>query len=100
VDPFQGTKCVALLLLLLLLLLPLQTLRAGGELSPPDTNLLVQQGGSLVFKGTDVIFRHNDSGILKYTDVDALLAAIDASKGSSSIQQAQLTSSSSSGASS
>jgi hypothetical protein len=67
---------------------------AGGELSPADTKLLVQQGGSLVFKGTDVIFRHNDSGILKYTDVDALMAAIDGSRGSS-VQPAQLTSSSS-----
>lgn len=66
-----------------------------GELSPPDTKLLVQQGGTLVFKGTDVIFRHNDSGILKYTDIDALMAAIDASRGSST-QQAQLTTSSSS----
>lgn len=67
---------------------------AGGGLSPPDTKLLVQQGGTLVFKGTDVIFRHNDSGILKYTDIDALMAAIDASRGSST-QQAQLTTSSS-----
>jgi pyridoxal biosynthesis lyase PdxS len=72
----------------------LRVLCAGGELSPADTNLLVQQGGSLVFKGTDVIFRHNDSGILKYTDVDAMMAAIDASRGSS-MQPAQLTSSSS-----
>jgi hypothetical protein len=60
--------------------------------------LLVQQGGTVVFKGTAVIFRHNDSGILKYTDVDALMAALDASRGSS-MQQAQLTSSSSSSAS-
>jgi hypothetical protein len=37
--------------------------------------LLVQQGGTLLFKGTQTLWRHNDSGILKYTDVDALLAA-------------------------
>jgi hypothetical protein len=74
---------------IMLLLVPC----AGGELSPADTKLLVQQGGSLVFKGTDVIFRHNDLGILKYTDVDAMMAAIDASRGSS-MQPAQRTSSS------
>ena len=51
---------------------------AGGELSPPDTNLLVQQGGTLVFHDRNVVFQHADSGILKYTDVDALLAAVAA----------------------
>jgi hypothetical protein len=39
--------------------------------------LLVQQGGTLLFKGTQTLWRHNDSGILKYTDIDALLAAAD-----------------------
>ena len=40
---------------------------AGAELSPPNTALLTQQGGTVVFDGTDTIFRHDDSGILKYT---------------------------------
>eukprot|EP00775_Hariotina_reticulata_P002965 gene2965-3250_t len=52
-----------------------------GELSPPDAELLVQQGGTLVFKDKDVCFRHDDSGILKYTDVDAMLTAVDALAG-------------------
>ena len=51
---------------------------AGGQLCPPDEALLTQQGGSLVFRGQDVVFRHDDSGILKYTDVDALVAAATA----------------------
>lgn len=44
-------------------------------MSPPETRLLTQQGGSLVFDGQDVVFKHVDSGILKYTDVDALVAS-------------------------
>ncbi|CAL8466035.1 g5571 [Coccomyxa elongata] len=48
------------------------------ELCPPDEALLTQQGGSLLFRGDQVIFRHTDSGILKYTDLDALLAAVPA----------------------
>jgi hypothetical protein len=55
----------------------IQCVCAGGELSPTDPNLLVQQGGTLLFKGTETVWRHNDSGILKYTDVDALLAAAE-----------------------
>ena len=51
---------------------------AGGQLCPPDEALLTQQGGSLVFRGRDVVFRHDDSGILEYTDVDALVAAASA----------------------
>lgn len=47
-----------------------------GSLSPPDTNLLVQQGGTLAFDGQDLIFKHEDSGILKYTDVEQLVMAI------------------------
>eukprot|EP00882_Tetradesmus_deserticola_P017039 GHRQ01018226.1.p1 GENE.GHRQ01018226.1~~GHRQ01018226.1.p1 ORF type:complete len:297 (+),score=106.89 GHRQ01018226.1:869-1759(+) len=70
-----------------------------GDLSPSDTRLLVQQGGTLMFRGTDVVFRHDDSGILKSTDVDALMAAADASSGGS-MQPAQLMSSSSSNSSS
>ena len=48
---------------------------AGGQLCPENAELLTQQGGCLVFRGEDVIFRHDDSGILKYTNVDALIAA-------------------------
>lgn len=44
-----------------------------GELSPPNENLLTQQGGTVVFRGSETVFRHDDSGILKYTDVDKLL---------------------------
>lgn len=46
------------------------------ELSPSRQDLLTQQGGALAFAGEDTIFRHDDSGILKYTDVDALLRAV------------------------
>lgn len=31
------------------------------------SGLLVQQGGTICFNGTETIFRHDDSGILKYT---------------------------------
>ena len=48
---------------------------AGGQLCPENEELLTQQGGCLVFRWEEVIFRHDDSGILKYTNVDALLAA-------------------------
>ncbi|CAD7696283.1 unnamed protein product [Ostreobium quekettii] len=46
------------------------------KLCPPDNNLLVQQGGTLVFKGDEVVFKHEDSGILKTADVEELLAAV------------------------
>lgn len=47
-----------------------------GELSPTKTTLLTQQGGTIVFKGEAVIFKHVDSGILKYTSVEDLLDAV------------------------
>eukprot|EP00897_Mesotaenium_endlicherianum_P010632 jgi/Mesen1/9598/ME000657S08869 len=47
-----------------------------GELCPPKTELLTQQGGTLVFDGDREIFRHTDSGILKYTRVDALIDSL------------------------
>ena len=50
-------------------------LLAGGQLCPENEELLTQQGGCLVFRGEEVIFRHDDSGILKYTNVDAMIAA-------------------------
>lgn len=34
----------------------------GQELCPPDTGLLTQQGGCLVFSGSSVVFKHVDSG--------------------------------------
>ncbi len=49
---------------------------AGAELSPPNQDLLVQQGGTIAFDGTDTIFRHDDAGILKYTDMDLLLQTV------------------------
>ena len=54
------------------------TFHAGSELCPPDESLLTQQGGSLLFQGKEVVFSHTDSGILKYTDLDALLDAVPA----------------------
>ena len=49
---------------------------AGAALCPPNTALLTQQGGCLAFEGTNVLFKHVDMGILKYTDVDAMLRAV------------------------
>lgn len=49
---------------------------AGGELCPANTELLTQQGGCLVLQGQRVIYRHDDSGILKYVDCDAVLEAV------------------------
>ena len=48
---------------------------AGSELSPRDERLLTQQGGALVLRGTETVFRHDDSGILKHVSVKDLLAA-------------------------
>ncbi len=39
--------------------------------------LITQQGGTLVFQGTEVIHEQRDTGILKYADIDALLAALE-----------------------
>jgi hypothetical protein len=44
-------------------------------LSPKDERLLTQQGGALVMRGIETVFRHDDSGILKYVRVKDLLAA-------------------------
>jgi hypothetical protein len=49
---------------------------AGSELAPSDERLLTQQGGCIGFDGRQTVFRHADAGILKYADVDALLAAM------------------------
>ena len=49
---------------------------AGSELCPDNVELLTQQGGCLVLRGQRVIYRHDDSGILKYVDCDAVLEAV------------------------
>ena len=45
-------------------------------MSPPKEDLLTQQGGTVAFRGTEVVFKHADSGILKFTNVDEMLAAV------------------------
>jgi hypothetical protein len=49
---------------------------AGGGLAPSDERLLTQQGGCIAFEGREVVYRHADTGILRYADVDALAAAV------------------------
>jgi hypothetical protein len=49
---------------------------AGRELAPDREQLLTQQGGCLAFDGQTVIFRHADSGILKYADENQLAGAV------------------------
>jgi len=46
------------------------------DLSPPQQSLLTQQGGTIAFEGENTVFRHDDSGILKYADVDELLRTV------------------------
>jgi hypothetical protein len=46
------------------------------DLAPTNTRLLTQQGGCIAFDGQQTIFRHADTGILKYADVNALVAAV------------------------
>lgn len=43
------------------------------DLSPAKTELLTQQGGTLILSGTTVLYKHVDAGILKYTDVNEVL---------------------------
>ncbi|KAL4433831.1 hypothetical protein ABPG75_000272 [Micractinium tetrahymenae] len=45
------------------------------KLAPANERLLTQQGGCLVFEGQRTVFRHADTGILKYVDVGAMLRA-------------------------
>lgn len=56
---------------------------SGDALCPPKTDLITQQGGTLLFEGDNVIFQHRDSGILVTPDVDELMRA--ASQASSSV---------------
>ena len=59
---------------------------AGGSLSPPNPALLTQQGGTLLFKDEDTVFRQDDAGILKYTNIADLTNAV------SKLQQRTITS--------
>ncbi|KAI3427059.1 hypothetical protein D9Q98_006999 [Chlorella vulgaris] len=45
------------------------------ELAPADERLLTQQGGCLVFDDRRVLYRHADTGILRYAPVEQLAAA-------------------------
>ena len=45
------------------------------ELAPPDAALLPRLGGAVVLRGRRTVFRHDDAGILKYCDLDALVKA-------------------------
>lgn len=47
----------------------------GAALAPQDERLLTQQGGCLVMEGTRVLYKHTDSGILKYANVDDVVRA-------------------------
>lgn len=49
---------------------------AGGALSPPNTPLLTQQGGTLLLQDEKTMFRQDDSGILKYTSIADVAATI------------------------
>jgi len=62
----------------------LATLRLGNmrailqnwnELKPKKTEQLTWQGGAILFQGEDVLFKHVDTGILTYADVDKMLKA-------------------------
>ncbi|MEW5305746.1 MAG: hypothetical protein WDW36_008265 [Sanguina aurantia] len=48
-----------------------------GSLSPAKESLLTQQGGTIAFQDANLLFRHDDSGILKYTDVNELLRVLE-----------------------
>jgi hypothetical protein len=50
---------------------------AGSDLAPSDSQLLVQQGGSLLLRGKgEVLYAHKDTGILMTTPTDPLMDAI------------------------
>lgn len=61
-----------------------------GALSPPNTSLLTQQGGTLLLQDEQTVFRQNDAGILKYTDISSLTAAIAELQQSTIISTAQI----------
>ncbi|KAL0050379.1 hypothetical protein WJX82_010014 [Trebouxia sp. C0006] len=47
-----------------------------GALCPANTALLTQQGGTLIFEDKQTAFRQDDTGILKYTNIADLTAAL------------------------
>lgn len=49
-----------------------------GELVP-NSELICQQGGTLVFQGSSLVHLQNDTGILKYASIDDLLAFLESS---------------------
>lgn len=53
-----------------------QIVTKWNKLAPPDKELITQQGGTLVFDGTDKIYSYKDKGILVYTDVLEMLETI------------------------
>eukprot|EP00894_Picocystis_sp_ML_P001604 jgi/Pico_ML_1/52121/g2881.t1 len=46
------------------------------ELCPDDDRLLTQLGGTLAFKGDELVYRFDDQGILVYADVDELIQKV------------------------
>ncbi|CAM9350351.1 unnamed protein product, partial [Phaeothamnion confervicola] len=55
-----------------------EILRKWDVLSPPNKELITQQGGTLVFDGAEVIYEYRDKGILTYCDVDVLMDVVGA----------------------
>ena len=49
-----------------------------GELVP-NSELICQQGGTLVFQGSSLVHLQKDTGILKYASIDDLLAFLESS---------------------
>ena len=56
-------------------------------LSPPDKELITQQGGTLIFDGRDLVWRFDDKGILVYTDIQDVLRVIGAQQQQQQQQQ-------------
>ena len=54
---------------------------AGAELSPPNAELLTQQGGTLIFRGEQVLYSYKDRGILTYTPLNEVMQALQAHTG-------------------
>eukprot|EP01041_Mallomonas_annulata_P006301 gene6301-12750_t len=42
-------------------------------LAPKNQNLVIQQGGSILFDGVETAYRYDDKGILTYTPIDEVL---------------------------
>ncbi|KAL3160882.1 hypothetical protein ABBQ38_009275 [Trebouxia sp. C0009 RCD-2024] len=61
-----------------------------GALSPSNSALLTQQGGTLLFKDEETLFRQDDSGILRYTSLTDLTAAIAQARQSTIVIRSQV----------